>query len=330
MSTESGFKSIQDAVSASLISMTRAATQLANEDLTFQRSFNPSITHLLDRQNARLLSLAQKLIQNATYGTDVKVSEIPDLEAVEDNWKGVVDVIDNLLEKADACLDEYTGIIKKGGSLQKGLTSSESLSETKRKSNSYRFTNLSKPQLLFNNIPTNDQNTSFKPLLRTKPHATVPLEDSIGPVLLENSFEQYDTPFYLSLLNPPPTLKHLIDISFRYKHPYEVEINHAQYPSSTYIKTDPIPYLPLESTKATFVDTPEDVALMLDELRNAEEIAVDLEHHDTHSYIGIVSLMQISTRTKDWVVDTLKPWREDLQILNEVFANPKILKVRFL
>jgi exosome complex exonuclease RRP6 len=66
---------------------------------------------------------------------------------------------------------------------------------------------------------------------------------------------------------------------------------------------------------------------MLAELKTAKEIAVDLEHHDTRSYVGIVSLMQISTREKDWIVDTLKPWRHKLQILNEVFADPNILKV---
>lgn len=66
---------------------------------------------------------------------------------------------------------------------------------------------------------------------------------------------------------------------------------------------------------------------MLAELRTAKEIAIDLEHHDTRSYIGLVSLMQISTREKDWIVDTLKPWRQDLQVLNEVFTDPKIIKV---
>ena len=66
---------------------------------------------------------------------------------------------------------------------------------------------------------------------------------------------------------------------------------------------------------------------MLAELKMAKEIAVDLEHHDSHSYIGIVCLMQISTRSKDWIVDTLKPWRENLQILNEVFTDPNIVKV---
>lgn len=71
----------------------------------------------------------------------------------------------------------------------------------------------------------------------------------------------------------------------------------------------------------------EDVRLMLQELRNAGEIAVDLEHHDAHSYIGLTCLMQISTRNKDWIVDTLQPWREELQILNEVFVDPRIVKV---
>lgn len=71
----------------------------------------------------------------------------------------------------------------------------------------------------------------------------------------------------------------------------------------------------------------EGVLEMLEELKNAAEIAVDLEHHDTRSYVGLVSLMQISTRHKDWIVDTLKPWRQSLQVLNEVFANPKIIKV---
>jgi exosome complex exonuclease RRP6 len=66
---------------------------------------------------------------------------------------------------------------------------------------------------------------------------------------------------------------------------------------------------------------------MLQDLRNATEIAIDLEHNDARSYIGLVCLMQISTREKDWIIDTLKPWRENLQVLNEVFADPNILKV---
>lgn len=115
---------------------------------------------------------------------------------------------------------------------------------------------------------------------------------------------------------------------FRYQHPYETEIQQLKYTNAVYQKSDPIPYLPVEITSAIFVDTEEGVLEMLNELRSASEIAVDLEHHDTRSYVGLVSLMQISTRNKDWIVDTLKPWRQELQILNEVFADPNIVKVR--
>ena len=100
-----------------------------------------------------------------------------------------------------------------------------------------------------------------------------------------------------------------------------------QTPPKTFVKSEPVPPLPFHSTTATFVDSLEAVYAMLGDLKKAEEIAIDLEHHEEHSYLGIVSLMQISSREKDWVVDTLKPWRQDLQILNEVFTDPKILKV---
>ena len=67
---------------------------------------------------------------------------------------------------------------------------------------------------------------------------------------------------------------------------------------------------------------------MLVELKKVREIAIDLEHHDLRSYIGIVPLMQISTREQNWVIDTLKPWRRKLECLNEVFCDPSIVKVR--
>lgn len=65
---------------------------------------------------------------------------------------------------------------------------------------------------------------------------------------------------------------------------------------------------------------------MLSELKEVTEIAVDLEHHNMRSFVGIVCLMQISTRKKDWIVDTLA-LRDDLQVLNEVFCDPNIIKV---
>jgi len=113
----------------------------------------------------------------------------------------------------------------------------------------------------------------------------------------------------------------------RYKHPYALEIEQSSFPPSTYQMAPAVPFTSPDDSAVIFVDTEEGVQRMLEELKNAKEIAIDLEHNDRRSYVGLVCLMQISTREKDWIVDTLKPWRENLQILNDVFADPNILKV---
>jgi exosome complex exonuclease RRP6 len=226
--------------------------------------------------------------------------------------------------------------------------------------NAFRTQNLVKPQLAFENKPNNEDNTPWKPLLTSKPHAIVPLGECLGNPADDPEQQQYDYNHFLPLLSLPPTpatpeglskpqrkahnrhvarmrnmgstrarggLAHKTDNYFRYKHPYETEILQLNYPDAIYQNAEPIPYLPVETTSAIFVDTEAGALEMLNELKAATEIAVDLEHHDTRSYVGLVSLMQISTRDKDWIVDTLKPWRQNLQILNEVFADPKIVKV---
>ncbi|TGO34155.1 hypothetical protein BHYA_0210g00120 [Botrytis hyacinthi] len=293
------FKSLQDEVQAALVTTVKTAGYIASEDLGFHRSLNPEVGTALDEQNARLLALANQLLKSAASVSGIQVPILEDVDDVDNNWRGVVDVVDSLLEKTDTCLDEYTGIIKRK---QVEETSATMKSQKRPLDNSLRTQNLVKPQLAFEVKPDNEDTSPWLPLLRTKPHAKVSLEDSLG--MITNEYDQK-----------------------QYKHPYETEILQLQYPSAMYEKAEPIKYLPVESTSAKFVDTYEGVLEMLEELKGATEIAVDLEHHDTRSYVGLVSLMQISTREKDWIVDTLKPWRQQLQVLNEVFADPNIIKV---
>ncbi|KAJ9666455.1 exosome nuclease subunit [Coniosporium apollinis] len=300
MDTPTDFKTLQETVQASLISTTRTANQICAEDLGFHRSFDPTVAAALDRQNARLLALAERLLGNAASSSEAVGPKLPDADAVEGNWREVVDVVDSLLERADTSLDEYTGMVKR-------LSPGRQESPVPRASASKPFSaftklDIAKPQALFENVPSNNETQPWKPLLTTKPHARIPLDKS------------------LRLVSDKEGAKH-------YAHPYQQEIEAYQFPSSVYTKADPIPYRPFESTTATLVDTPEALASMLAELKTAKEIAIDIEHHDQRTYIGLVSLMQISTRDKDWIVDTLKPWRRKLECLNEVFADPSILKV---
>ncbi|KAI9889023.1 MAG: exosome nuclease subunit [Vezdaea aestivalis] len=299
------FAAIHKQVSQSLVESTRTTNSLVGQDVDFQRSLDPAVGAQLDIQSDRLLALARRVLQTATAGSSARIPSIKDVDDVENNWREIVDCLDTVLEKADICLDQYTGMVKRGDVDEVKESPKQN---SRRRQNpwdlarQFRTQDIPKPQLLFQNPPDNFDESPFKPLLTTKPHASQSLEKSLQTFRDE-----------LGLL--------------QYKHPYEFEINGLEYPKSLWKVAEPIKYTPFEAEPAIFVDTLEGLAEMLKELKQAKEIAVDLEHHDTHSYYGIVSLMQISTRDKDWVIDTLVPWRRDLQVLNEVFADPKIIKV---
>ena len=111
------------------------------------------------------------------------------------------------------------------------------------------------------------------------------------------------------------------------QNPYQHEIINSDYPPHLFNTDGPsIHPIPLEDNAVIWVDNHSSFLSMLDELKKAKEIAVDLEHHDYRSYYGFVCLMQISTRNQDWIVDTLE-LRGELIALNEVFTDPKIVKV---
>jgi exosome complex exonuclease RRP6 len=92
---------------------------------------------------------------------------------------------------------------------------------------------------------------------------------------------------------------------------------------------NPIPYRPLEETPLTWVSTPVQLAELIDKLRKAREVAVDLEYHSYRTYSGFVCLMQISTREEDWIVDPFE-LRDEMEDLNEIFTNPNIVKASLI
>lgn len=108
------FNSVEEGIKSALLSTIRSANSLGDEDIAFHRSLDPAVGTTLDRQNARLLGLADRLVGAATANTEiVRPPRLNDLESVEGNWKAVVDVVDSLLERADTALDEFTGAVKR-------------------------------------------------------------------------------------------------------------------------------------------------------------------------------------------------------------------------
>jgi exosome complex exonuclease RRP6 len=112
----------------------------------------------------------------------------------------------------------------------------------------------------------------------------------------------------------------------RYPHPYEREIKSLKRPASYYARVKEQLFRPLAQTPVTWIDTPTQLATLAALLEGCSEFAVDLEHHDYRSFQGFVCLVQISTRTEDFLVDALA-LRSHLPALAPAFANPRITKV---
>ncbi|CAN1765269.1 Protein RRP6-like 2 [Linum perenne] len=90
-----------------------------------------------------------------------------------------------------------------------------------------------------------------------------------------------------------------------------------------------VPVVPpaVESTPFKLVEGVKDLKEMAAKLRDVNEFAVDLEHNSYRSFQGLTCLMQISTRTEDFIVDTLKLRIHVGPYLREVFKDPTKKKV---
>ncbi|RDB15305.1 Exosome complex exonuclease rrp6 [Hypsizygus marmoreus] len=308
--TSGVFDEFNTQLQANALKTTRSALALP-DDVAFHRSMDSAFSKDLDIFSSRVLSLANKLLA-LTATADVTQSsrskgkgKLENQDDVVDNFHSlIVDSMDQLLERTDICLDEFLGRIKPP------VIAVNPVAQPVRKTAPrghidpviQHASHLPKPQLSFKCKVENDD-VPWYPTLPHKYNAQVPL----GYMYHEDDADMTDA----SVIAP---------------HPYRHEITHIPYPERMFQGTTPLPPKDFADTPFTWVSTAQDLQSMLAKLRRASEIAVDLEHHSYRSYAGFLCLMQISTREEDWIIDTLE-LREELLGLNEIFTDPKIVKV---
>lgn len=94
------FSAFQDEVFGAVMSTVKAASALASYDLEFERSSDPSFARALDDTNSRILRLASSLLKSAAAGSDLDAPALRTAEDVEDRWRDVIEIADNMLEQA--------------------------------------------------------------------------------------------------------------------------------------------------------------------------------------------------------------------------------------
>lgn len=76
----------------------------------------------------------------------------------------------------------------------------------------------------------------------------------------------------------------------------------------------------------TYVDTQEKLKEMCEELSQKKVIAIDIEcENNLHHYGSYISIIQISTKEKNWVVDVLT--LKEIQLLLDIFKDTNITKI---
>lgn len=299
---------------SALQSTIRAASGVSSQDISFYRRLDKQLDKSSKKQSDRLLELANAIMGVAAKGEVEELVADENNDDLKENWDDVSLALDSLTQNIDLALLAHKKQLKKATDSVNNTDTLEANNMTKLsdpKSNEPVVSHhheIAKPQLKFKIPVNNSKDNPFRPLLTEKPNAIVPFEESVKLIHPTEPDENG------SLMRP------------YFPQPYEREILESEYPSSVYRHQPPIPSLPWNSTKPIWVDTPEKLEKMIESISDAKELAIDLEHHNYRSYLGITCLLQLSDRKNDYIIDAIA-LRTDLQPLNKIFTNPNIIKV---
>lgn len=266
----------------------KASSIVAAQDVNFHSSIDRHMGNRFESSAKSLLDLANNLLKQINPDY-VPVAQDNNSTFVS-SWKDIEETLDTSFESVEYILDNMKAT-KRSKSQLLNLETDDYID--------FKNQNIEKPQIHFEDALDNHDSQPFQPKLKAKPNAKTSLQEVLESMKLSDN---------------------------RCPHPYEREIKEFEYPKWLFEGSKPQPSNDWESTLATWVDNVNSLKEMLDELRTLNEIAVDLEHHDYRSYYGITCLMQLSNRQFDWVVDTIA-LRNELHALNEIFTDPKIVKV---
>lgn len=292
-----------------IVEATKAVNSLPSGASRDLYSSHPSFSKVMLQHKNEILGAIHSVLQfKEIKGNLLRRDE-------EEKFEIIQECNDTMLEAINYNLDEMQGIRKTTPAIQiqevrvtpvaqkyhlsSVLTSKFEASPT-QSARLITAKNILRPQAGFKVPVDNSANNPFIPRIKDKPN-------SLRPLAVLPEYDEDGT-------------------IVSYLHPYELEIEKFEPSDDLLTRREPQVPEKMDDFPFNYIDTEEKLTGAISELMNAKEIAVDLEHHSYRTFLGITCLMQISSRTKDYIIDTIA-LREELHLLNEVFTRPSILKV---
>ncbi|XP_071909989.1 protein RRP6-like 2 isoform X1 [Coffea arabica] len=270
----------------------------SEKDFHFYKNFNEFKTPIKEIDDKSKSLLERIGVSSQLWGKALEFPRNLDFDDI-DAYDWLVNINDDVLEKLDASLDEFrvgrgeeSGFqVVQGRKNRRGVTSGSE--EAVR-----------------------GVQVAVKPKPKVPFHiATIPRPQDEYKFIVNNSNQPFEHVW----------LQRSEDGS-RFVHPLE---NHSflDFVDRSTSNVTPVKPHPLESTPFMLVEDVKDLKKLAAKLKVADEFAVDLEHNQYRSFQGLTCLMQISTRSEDFVIDTLKLRIHVGPYLREAFKDSNKKKV---
>jgi exosome complex exonuclease RRP6 len=313
------------------------------DDFSFEAAFPEFAKSLSETQESLLETLLLALPYTLSHSRDGSgIDDTLDLDSFQDIqdpllWDACADACEELLDCVEAFLQSKTTIVDDDNvALATGnLSDLAGIARHKAKSNMGRLVastvDMEKPQVTYNmNVAAlNSRKEPFIPKVHpAKPFSVTSLD------LTQHEGHGLETrhgPLRKDVRVPSDVIAPLTYVP----HIYEQEITSFEYRPRQLQAEKPEGEISVPaSLEAKWLDTPEELLELAQQLENVQEVAIDLEHHSYRSFAGLLCLMQISFRNPDnpkemlnFLVDTLALRTDINEQLAPMFANPDIVKV---
>ncbi|URE21323.1 HRDC domain [Musa troglodytarum] len=280
--------------------------------------FKAPVKEIKDKSESSLRSIAAS---GSLWGSK-KPPQLPD--DLDDAYDWVVNLNDEFLDRLAVSMDEFKNLREKeeeaGGKIEAmDLESGFQLVYGKKKKGAMRgtekdegFSGSSSSTVV--NVATKDKRTTAARSKVPFHIPTIPRPQDQYNILVNNNNQPFEHVW----------LERSRD--GRFIHPLE-NLAVPNFIDRKHEEGEPVQPLPLERTPFKQVESVNELKMVAAKLRGVDEFAVDLEHNQYRSFQGLTCLMQISTRTEDFVIDTLKLRIHVGPHMREVFKDPSKRKI---
>ncbi|XP_048235901.1 protein RRP6-like 2 isoform X2 [Ricinus communis] len=323
--TQSKSQTTTGSLSSSLSNLSGSSRTIpSNKDFHFYYNFDEfklPIQQIARRSQSLLESIGSS---NNGLFKDKNLPYPNDPDNDDDTYDWLVNVNDEILERFDASIDEFKSIQKKqeekGGVLGTENENSES---------GFQLVYGKKKKGLVSSVSGSPSGGSVS-------------ESGVKVADLKAKGVKAKVPFHIPTIKKPQEEYNILvnnsnqpfehvwlqrsEDGLRFIHPLE-KLSILDFVDKSIGNAEPVSPPSLECTPFKLVKEVKDLKELAAKLRAVNEFAVDLEHNQYRSFQGLTCLMQISTRTEDFIIDTLKLRIHVGPYLREVFKDPTKRKV---